>query len=279
MGRNCKQLTIFEGCDGAGKSTAAKELAQATDAMYVHMGPMPYASGASIFRATLDAMMPALLGHRNVVLDRAWPSEFIYGDVYRNGKHRLSEDDQRALDRIAMRCSAVVVRCDPGLRAVQQSFESGREEMLDNVEQLNRVYWRYRQLTDYTDLPIVDFDYTKQDVTSLSFRMSIYDKRNCVPLHELEAPTTGNLAATHLVVVDDEAYKQTDSDHLHSFTTALPRVHELTGRQDFMTVNMAHRKLGLRQTDVLYVTKAWYESKIAGATIDSFSTISHIKLS
>ena len=36
-----RELTIFEGPDGAGKTTLAKAYAELTGARYVHFGPLP----------------------------------------------------------------------------------------------------------------------------------------------------------------------------------------------------------------------------------------------
>lgn len=154
---SCK-LTIFEGPDGSGKSTAAKAFAEATGARYVHFAALPHVN-AGLARLYVEAMLPALLGYQDVVFDRCWLSETPYGMAFREGADRLGNASRRMLERLAMRCGAVVVKCDPGWEAIQRSYRARKHlELLDNVEQLALVHHLYR--SEPTDLPTVHFDYT-----------------------------------------------------------------------------------------------------------------------
>jgi hypothetical protein len=272
MGRHCSKLTIFEGCDGSGKSTAAKAYAKDTDAMYVHMGPLKGVTSQSLFRTTMDAMMPALLGHCDVVLDRAWPSEDIYGSVYRRGNVRLSNIDKMMLDRIALRCSAVVVLCDPGWDQVLKSFRSGRDEMLNNERQLKIVYDMYASsVPDSTGLPIMKYDWTKNP-HGVDF-VDIFELEQ--PSHEIGVPTTGNLRAKHLVIVDDTAYQASDRDHLHQPTTALPGAIAL-GYHGLASDAIAKIRAGQTALDSCYVRASW--AKDFPHFVDMFQTSEYIAL-
>lgn len=153
-----KQLTIFEGPDGAGKSTAAKAYAAKTGAAYVHFSALPRVN-QSLGRIYVEAMLPALLGYQDVVLDRSWLSEMPYGMAFREGKDRLSVASRRMLERLALRCGAVMVRCDPGWEVVRDNFLARKgQEMLDNTDQLRAVYDLYDE--QGTDLPVVELNYT-----------------------------------------------------------------------------------------------------------------------
>lgn len=153
------KLTIFEGPDGAGKSTAAKAYAEATGARYVHFGPLPRV-GKNLARIYVEAMLPALLGYQNVVLDRCWLSELPYGLAFREGKDRLDGSaSRRMLERLAFRCGAVVVRCLPPWDMVKVNYLARKQlEMLDDESQLGIVYDAY--LDEPTDLPDLTYDYT-----------------------------------------------------------------------------------------------------------------------
>ena len=78
------KLTIFEGPDGGGKTTAAEKYAKETGAQYVHFGPLPHVKD-SLARVYVEAMMPAILGLQDVVFDRSWLSEIPYGTAFRGG--------------------------------------------------------------------------------------------------------------------------------------------------------------------------------------------------
>lgn len=79
------KLIIVEGPDSSGKSTLAKFIALHMPAMYIH------ATGHKSLHVAMQAYHESLLcssvvnlknGH-NVVMDRFWPSEHVYGQVLR----------------------------------------------------------------------------------------------------------------------------------------------------------------------------------------------------
>jgi thymidylate kinase len=203
---NCRSLTIFEGCDGSGKTTEAKRYAELTGARYVHFGAIPKVTDAALGRMYVEAMLPALQGYQDVVFDRSWLSEIPYGAVFRQGADRLKRGNQRRLlERIAMRCGAVVVFCEPGWEAVEKSFLSGRDEMLKNTRQLKAVYELYGVVE--TQLPEVIFDYTSDRLIDPGILMELR-----TPHHVVEHNTTGNLGADNVVLVDSSLYEKADSD-------------------------------------------------------------------
>lgn len=212
---NCKSLTIFEGCDGAGKSTEAKRYAEATSAAYVHFPALKYVTGEALGRMYVEAMLPALLGYQDVVFDRSWLSEIPYGTVFRQGADRLKMGGQRRLlERLSMRCGAVVVRCNPGWEAVEKSFLTGREEMLKDTKQLKAVHNLYSQIE--THLPMLEFNYSlnKHGMDP----GSVMTHRT--PHHVIGHDTTGNLAAENVVLVDSgKLLERTDVDTFNLWST------------------------------------------------------------
>lgn len=157
------KLTIFEGVDGSGKTTLAKAYAKATDARYVHFGPMLGVD--SLTRIYVEAMLPALLGYQDVVFDRSWYSETPYADAKRMGKRRLKDSQIRALERLAARCGAVTVLCDPGLETCTENFLARKgEEYLDDcagIQQVHEAYQISLPLMQKRGVPVLSFDYTQ----------------------------------------------------------------------------------------------------------------------
>ncbi len=192
-----KSLTIFEGPDGAGKSTAAQRYAELTGARYVHFPALPHV-GKNLGRMYVEAMVPALLGYQDVVFDRCWLSELPYGIAFRNGVDRLGHASRRMLERLAMRCGAVVVHCDPGWETVRRNYLGRREsELLENEAQLNDVFSIY-QITQ-THLPWLTYDYQTRDVNA-NLVAELDSLRMCH--HPLGANTAGNLEAKVAIVGD-----------------------------------------------------------------------------
>ena len=191
-----KTLTIFEGCDGSGKTRAAEKFAADTGARYVHFGPLPLVS-KGLARMYVEAMLPAILGYEDLVFDRSWLSDSPYGHAFRHGTMRLCQADLSMLERVALRCSAVVVHCDPGWEAVVASYRSRKaDELLENEAQLQHVYEQYCNLE--TDLPTVKYNYAIGDHIS-----NWVTGQYRTGVHSLEARSAGNLRAELAIVGSD----------------------------------------------------------------------------
>jgi len=197
-----RTVTIFEGPDGGGKTTAAREFAHHTRAAYIHFSNLP-AIGPGLARCYVEALLPALLGYQDVVLDRCWLSEQPYGEVFRGGSLRFGRPTARMLDRLAMRCGAVVVMCLPGEEVAVANFNKRRAaEMLTDEAQLRAVYRRYAA-HGLTDLPVYLHNYTYQDVR-LEHSTLLPQLRT--PLHPALVRSAGNLEAK--VVLVGESFAQ-----------------------------------------------------------------------
>lgn len=213
MERTSCKLTIFEGPDGSGKSTAAKKYAEDTGAKYVHFAALPRVN-AGLGRMYVEAMIPALLGYQDVVFDRSWLSENPYGVAFREGQDRLGDGSRRMLERLALRCGAVMVRCNPGWDNVLKSYLSRKHlEMLDNDGQLKQVFELYER--EHTDLPEVHFDYTV-GYGQLSYE-TVESQRT--ERHPLGAQTAGNWGA-NIVLIGDSFAERKDNDALYQWPFA-----------------------------------------------------------
>lgn len=192
----CRKLTIFEGPDGGGKSTFAKMYAKQTDAHYVHFGPLLNMDG-HLARLYVEAMQPALFGHADVVFDRSWLSELPYGVAYRDGRDRIGPIFQRMLERLAMRCATVVVRCLPPWETAKANFLARKgDEYLANVAQLRNVYDIYKHDL-ITALPMIDYDYT-DSIRYVTMRDDM-EKTRTIP-HTCEIRSAGHAAARYVIV-------------------------------------------------------------------------------
>lgn len=142
-----RKIYILEGPDGGGKTTLSLALAKRLDAPITNHGP--YKDESQIWRHYFNSMLPAYSGERDVILDRSWIAEPIYGEVYRNGVNRLELWHLRILEYVARECSAIVIWCLPPVEKCVQAFNSRRaQEMLDNEDQLRKVYDLYRKAAD-----------------------------------------------------------------------------------------------------------------------------------
>lgn len=212
---SCK-LTIFEGPDGGGKSTAAKVFAESTGAKYVHFPALPHVS-RNLGRMYVEAMLPALLGYQDVVFDRCWLSEMPYGVAFREGRDRLTDASRRMLERLAMRCGAVVVKCQPEWETVKANYLSRKHmEMLDNEHQLKTVYDIYADQA--TDLPMLDYDYTKGDLfADAKLALTIEGLR--MRQHPLDLASAGNWDG-RVVLIGEAFAERKDCDAFYQWPFA-----------------------------------------------------------
>lgn len=250
-----KTVTIFEGPDGGGKSTMAKEFATHTNARYVHHSNYPSVR-ESLPRMFLESMLPALLGYEDVVLDRSWESEPIYGDVFRNGKSRVTRSQMRALDRIALRCGGVIVRCLPPWEVARDTFNGRKsEELLDNDGQLRKVYDAYAgdYFDNSTNLNGVDYDFTNAlpgrslSESAWSLRQLVEHQREKTPPHPIQVASAGNLRAKILIVGESFAAHQ-DRDALYQ----LPFCGMFGGYSPWLNYQLAQAKI--QEQSLLWVS-------------------------
>ena len=164
-------ITIFEGADGAGKTTVIEALRTLHATAVVNHGP--YRNETSIAWRYLETLKAAHRDGGHVFMDRSWLSEPIYGRAYRHGEDRVKVAGRRMLDRVALSLGAVVVRCAPPFKACAEAFtrrKANNGEYLDNVEQLRAVYTGYSDDLR-TDLQVIDFDYTTMKMNELWARI------------------------------------------------------------------------------------------------------------
>lgn len=202
--RLSKRVIIVEGPDGAGKTTLARALCEQLSARYEHFGPLPqFKSHQDPSRLYAEAMLPAVHGHQHVVMDRSWLSERPYGKICRNGENRISMASQRMLERLAMRCGAVVVLCKPPIDRIIESYARRKQiEYASSEEIITKIYYEYNAFR--TELPVCHYDYTLLSETFHDLSECFNIKTDhATPLHPISGVNTvGNYDAKVLLVGD-----------------------------------------------------------------------------
>lgn len=157
-----KTITIFEGPDGSGKTTLAKQYASNTGALYVHFDALYGVQ--NIHKYFMEAMMPALLGYQSVVLDRCWHSGPIYDLVFRNmepEEGRQNTEICALLDRAASFCNAVYVKCLPPEDTCINNWKSRLDsELVKSEGKMRAIHKLYRLQDKSVCLPLVVSNYT-----------------------------------------------------------------------------------------------------------------------
>lgn len=165
-------IIILEGPDGGGKTTLSETLRSRlqNDRMthVVKHGPYKGVKSEDLCKIFFRSMSQALTYNDNVIMDRSWLSEPVYGQVYRKGENRVDMPRRRMLERVALARGAVVVHCQPDFEVCAKTFMSRLDdEYLDTLGQLKEVYDAYEQLGQHTSLPVINYDYTSDTLSDL----------------------------------------------------------------------------------------------------------------
>lgn len=138
---------IIEGPDGAGKTTLANQLAEALNLQIVHfVAPTDDSSQFEMYRNFfIDA--------KNVILDRAWYSDMVYGPIFR-GKAEIRSDSMRELERGAE--DTILIYCTGDIGEMWYAAEQRGEDFVETYDQYLQICERYDDvmLHTYHEIPV-----------------------------------------------------------------------------------------------------------------------------
>ncbi len=104
-------LIILEGADGVGKSTLGRSLARQFDGFYFHATATKtlIPAMADYQKNLMENILENVFMGKTVVMDRFWPSELIYGSVFRPDNpygftHHLIKQQCDQIDAIYVCC-------------------------------------------------------------------------------------------------------------------------------------------------------------------------------
>jgi DNA polymerase III delta prime subunit len=153
-------LTLFEGPDGAGKTTLIAAYARRLQGKY---GKEPVIRAHGVYPGVVDLAgvyltdcLAALRG-ATILMDRGWPSEAVYGPRVRRA-NRITVAGRRMLERVALAARGQVILCLPPFETCRENYLARKHlEYLPDDHALRQVYDDFNQLN--TNLPAASFNY------------------------------------------------------------------------------------------------------------------------
>lgn len=127
-------VVVVEGCDGSGKSTICRDLAN-LGFFYVHSGRSP--EGVELF-PHYDLILKR---SGRLVLDRSFISELVYGPLF-HGSSRITQADAEILAaKISVRPGIVVHANAPTVEIYKRIQRRGEDSWtLEEILQINAAY-------------------------------------------------------------------------------------------------------------------------------------------
>jgi hypothetical protein len=177
---NVAHVIILEGPDGAGKTWLAKKLVEERGYDYLHNGLYPNFNGQELLDLYTAQILASLEGLNNVVIDRSFASEAVYGQVMRRCD-RLKGDGHRLLRRLVNARDVCEVLCLPRWELVRDNWFEKRKDKFDPINRrgdyvdaerkLYRIFQAYRKLYA-RETSYVRYDYEFDSIAFLNKDLS-----------------------------------------------------------------------------------------------------------
>lgn len=149
-------IFIIEGPDGSGKTTLANKIAQMTGYKVVHR-TQPKTQEEK------DEMMSDYLHFanttRNVILDRCWYSEMVYGKVMRDESY-IDYPEMYALEKALLRHGAMIIYCTGPKSVLWKRATERGEDYITSKEKFVEICDEYDAIMKCPHhIPVVRYEY------------------------------------------------------------------------------------------------------------------------
>lgn len=150
-------IILLEGPDGSGKSTLAKTLSEQCNMDIIHnKAPTDAFDMYSMYREIV-------LDRDNVIVDRCWYSEMVYGPIMRNGSAISYRDMLYLEELITHNQGGLIIHCTDTIALLWNRCQARGEEHILDVSTLSKIKLEYESLMHNTKhlLPVVRYELSK----------------------------------------------------------------------------------------------------------------------
>ena len=149
-------IIILEGPDGSGKTTLAQQLSRQTGYAIEHRSkPETPEEKARMIGEYLQLAKSS----RNVILDRCWYSEMVYGKVMRDQAY-IDYPQMYELERMLAKGGAIIIYCTGPKAALWMRATRRGEDYITSRDNFNSICEEYDKLMGVPHyVPVVRYEY------------------------------------------------------------------------------------------------------------------------
>ena len=154
-------IIILEGPEAAGKSTLAKKLSEQSGFEIVSKS---WPRGKAEQEAMLDMYREAAYGSANVIFDRCWYSEMVYGPIMRDKSYITYEHMNELEDILVRNSGAMLIHCTDNMRDLWKRFvERGDDYIKPDMGLLMKIAIQYDHLMHCVPhkIPVMRYELSK----------------------------------------------------------------------------------------------------------------------
>lgn len=155
-GEKYKVIIILEGPDGSGKTTLANQLAAQTGYPVVHRSnPKTEEEKQQMLAMYKEAVKKS----RNVIFDRAWYSEMVYGPIMRDAAY-ISYPAMYELERGLCKVGSILIYCTDSPNILWKRCLKRGEDYIKNYNTFSSICAGFEELMAVPHLiPVVRYEY------------------------------------------------------------------------------------------------------------------------
>jgi len=149
-------IIIIEGIDGSGKTTLANQLSKQTGYPIV-CRKQPKDADEKV--RMMGEYLQFIKSNKNVILDRCWYSEMVYGPVMRDASV-ISYPQMYDLEQLLAKNGALLIYCTGPEAALWQRCQKRGEDYITSRDDYKAIYNGYKELIDGVPhiIPVVKYE-------------------------------------------------------------------------------------------------------------------------
>lgn len=149
-------IIIIEGPDGSGKTTLAEKLHKQTKYPIVHMSQPKTDEEKKLM---LGEYLQTVRNGKNMIFDRCWYSEMVYGPIMR-GSSAISYPDMYMLEEQLAKAGAIIVYATGPKAALWQRCQKRGEDYVTARSDFNAICENFDKIMSIPHhIPVVRYEY------------------------------------------------------------------------------------------------------------------------